>query len=147
MQLHGLDILIERMQSHPHEFTHEGKWTEVLTAVDKHLTDEERQALKQGFADMARGMFNEVVLKGIANEPVEFDMIEIIQHSYDSVLAYPLERKRALEREKKEEYMRQIELEKLQIQRQHAMQGMQGMGGMGAQNMYGNYGKSGGGLF
>jgi hypothetical protein len=131
MQLHGLDILIERMQSHPHEFTHEGKWTEILTAIDKHLTDEERQTLKQGFADMARGMFNEAVLKGIANEPVEFDMIEIIQHSYDSVLAYPLERQRALEREKKEEYQRQIELEKMQLQRHHAMQGMQGMGGLG----------------
>ena len=130
MKLHGLEILIERMQTHPHEFTHEGKWTEILTAVDKHLTSEERAALKQGFADMARGMFNEAVLKGIANEPVEFDMIEIIQHSYDSVLTYPLERQRAIEREKKEEYMRQIELEKLQMQRQHAMQGMSGMSGL-----------------
>jgi hypothetical protein len=138
MKLHGLEILIERMQSHPHEFTHEGKWTEILTAVDKHLTDEERQTLKQGFADMARGMFNEAVLKGIANEPVEFDMIEIIQHSYDSVLAYPLERQRALEREKKEEYQRQIELEKMQLQRHHAMQGSpynQGMSGLGGQNI------------
>ena len=135
MQLHGLDILIERMQSHPHEFTHEGKWTEILTAIDKHLTDEERQTLKQGFADMARGMFNEAVLKGIANEPVEYDMIEIIQHSYDSVMAYPLQRQKALEREKKEQYERQIELEKIRISQQHAMQGMNPLG---AQNMYGN---------
>jgi hypothetical protein len=135
MQLHGLDILIERMQSHPHEFTHEGKWTEILTAIDKHLTDEERQTLKQGFADMARGMFNEAVLKGIAGEPVEFDMIEIIQHSYDSVLAYPLERQKALEREKRDQYHRQIEMEKLQLDRQRAMQGM---GGLGGQNAYNN---------
>ena len=141
MQLHGLEILIERMQSHPHEFTHEGKWTEILTAVDKHLTDEERQTLKQGFADMARGMFNEAVLKGIANEPVEFDMIEIIQHSYDSVMAYPLQRQKAMEREKKEQFERQIEMEKLRINQQHAMQGM------GAQSMYGNYSKSSGGIF
>jgi hypothetical protein len=138
MKLHGLEILIERMQTHPHEFTHEGKWTEVLTAVDKHLTDEERQALKQGFADMARGVFNEVVLKGIANEPVEFDMIEIIQQSYDSVMAYPLQRQKALERDKKEQFERQLELEKLNISRQHAMQGMSSLSGLGGQNAYNN---------
>lgn len=130
MQLHGLDILIERMQSHPHEFTHEGRWTEILVAVDKHLTDEERQALKQGFADMARGMFNEVVLKGIAGEGFEYDMIEIIRQDYDSVMAYPLQRQKALELEKKEEYLRQIELEKLRISQQHAMQGMRGISGL-----------------
>ena len=141
--LNGLDILIERMQSHPNEFTHEGRWTEILVAVDKHLTDEERQALKQGFADMARGMFNEVVLKGIAGEGVEYDMIEIIRQDYDSVMAYPLQRQKALEREKKEQFERQLEIEKLNINRQHAMQGMGGLG----QSMYGNYSKAGEGLF
>lgn len=139
--LNGLDILIERMQSHPNEFTHEGRWTEILVAVDKHLTDEERQALKQGFADMARGVFNEAVLKGITNEPVEYDMIEIIRQDYDSVMAYPLQRQKALERDKKEQFERQLEIEKLNISRQHAMQGL------GGQSMYGNYSKVGGGLF
>ena len=100
--LNGLEILIERMQSHPHEFTHEGKWTEVLVAIDKHLTEEERDALKQGFADMARGVFNEVVLKGIAGEGVEYDMIEIIRHDYESVMAYPLEKQKRYEEEVKQ---------------------------------------------
>ena len=99
--LNGLEILIERMQSHPHEFTHEGKWTEVLVAIDKHLTEEERDALKQGFADMARGVFNEVVLKGIAGEGVQYDMIEIIRHDYESVMAYPLEKQKRQEEEAK----------------------------------------------
>jgi hypothetical protein len=137
MKLHGLEILIERMQSHPEEFTKGGKWTELLVAVDRHLTDEERQALKQGFADMSRGMFNEVVLKGIAGEHTGYDiydMVEIIQQDYDSVMTYPLERQKALEREKKEQYQRQIEMEKLNLDRQRAMQGM---GGLGARNMYG----------
>ena len=125
--LNGLDILIERMQSHPNEFTHEGRWTEILVAVDKHLTDEERQALKQGFADMARGMFNEVVLKGVAGEGFEYDMIEIIRQDYDSVMAYPLQRQKALEREKKEQFERQLDLEKLRINQQRAMQGMSGI--------------------
>ncbi len=139
--LNGLDILIERMQSHPNEFTHEGRWTEILVAVDKHLTTEERQALKQGFADMARGMFNEVVLKGVAGEGFEYDMIEIIRQDYDSVMAYPLQRQKALEREKKEQYERDIELEKMRISQQQAMRGL------GGQSAYGNYGKVGGGLF
>ncbi len=125
--LNGLDILIERMQSHPNEFTHEGRWTEILVAVDKHLTTEERQALKQGFADMARGMFNEVVLKGVAGEGFEYDMIEIIRQDYDSVMAYPLQRQKALEREKKEQFERQLDLEKLRINQQRAMQGMSGI--------------------
>lgn len=128
--LNGLDILIARMQTHPHEFTHEGRWTEILVAVDKHLTDEERQALKQGFADMARGMFNEVVLKGVAGEGFEYDIIEIIRQDYDSVMAYPLKRQKALEREKKENFERQLEMEKLRISQQHAMQGMGGMSGL-----------------
>jgi CRISPR/Cas system-associated endoribonuclease Cas2 len=132
MQLHGLEILIERMQSYPHEFTHEGKWTEILVAIDKHLTDEERQTLKQGFADMARGVFNEVVLKGIANEPVEYDMIEIIKQDYDSIMAYPLERQKALEREKWEAHQRQIEMDKMRINQQSALQGL------GGQSAYGN---------
>lgn len=100
--LTGLEILIERMQSHPHEFTHEGKWTEVLVAIDKHLTEEERDALKQGFADMARGVFNEAVLKGIAGEGVEYDMVEIIRHDYESVMAYPLEKQKRYEEEAKQ---------------------------------------------
>ena len=139
MKLHGLEILIERMQSHPHEFTHEGKWTEILTAIDKHLTDEERQTLKQGFADMARGMFNEAVLKGIANEPVEFDMIEIIQHSYDSVMAYPLQRQKALEREKKEQYERQIEMDRMMMEQQAKQQKYASQAqGMGMSGLMGN---------
>jgi hypothetical protein len=127
VMLNGLDILIERMVTHPDEFVREGKWTEILVAVDKHLTDEERAALKQGFADMARAIFNEAVLKGLANEPADYDMIEIIQQDYDSVMAYPLQRQKALERDKKEQFERQLELEKLNISRQHAMQGMSGI--------------------
>jgi len=133
MMLRGLDILIERMQTYPEEFTREGKWTEILVAIDKHLTDEERQALKQGFADMARGVFNEAVLKGVAKEPVDYDMIEIIQQDYDSVMAYPLQRQKAMEREKKEQFERQIEIEKMRINQQHAMQGMGALG-----SSYGN---------
>ena len=139
--LTGLEILIERMQSHPHEFTHEGKWTEILVAVDKHLTEEERDALKQGFADMARGVFNEVVLKGIAGEGVEYDMIEIIRHDYESVMAYPLEKQKRYEEEAKQ---RREMMEAMESANRHkallSQQGQAyGMGLMGAQNALGRW--------
>ena len=100
--LNGLDILIERMQTHPDEFVREGKWTDVLVAIDKHLTVEEKQALKQGFTDMSRSAFNEVVLKAIAGEGVEHSMIEIIYQDYDSIMSYPLEKQKRYEEEAKQ---------------------------------------------
>lgn len=135
MKLYGIEILLERMKTHPEEFTMDGKWTDLLVKVDRHLTEEERQAVKQGFTDMARATFNEVVMKGIANEPVEYDQVQSIAQDYDSVMSYPLERMKAHEREQKEQYQRNIELEKMRISQQHAMQGMNALG---AQSMYGN---------
>ena len=136
--LNGLEILIERMQSHPHEFTHEGKWTEILVAIDKHLTEEERDALKQGFADMARGVFNEAVLKGIAGEGVEYNMIEIIRHDYESVMAYPLEKQKREEEEAKQRREMMDAMEKKSMQDQmlrsfSAQNQAYGMGLMGNQ--------------
>lgn len=123
--LNGLDILIERMQTHPDEFVREGKWVDVLVAIDKHLTDEERQALKQGFSDMARGAFNEVVLKAIAGEGVEYNMIEIIHQNYDTIMAYPLERQKRAEEEAKQRR------EQIDLMEKRAMQDqmMRGLGG------------------
>ena len=81
---------------------------------------------------MARATFNEVVMKSIAGENVEDEQICAIAQTYESVMSYPLERRKMIEREQKEQYQRNIELEKLRINQQHAMQGM------GAQNMYGH---------
>ena len=134
--LNGLDILIERMQTHPHEFVREGKWTEILVAVDKHLSEEERQSLKQGFADMARGLFNEAVLKGIAGEPVGYDMVEIIQHDYDSAMSYPMEKRRMYEEEQKQKREAELEYMKKQMYAQQ-LGAHRGQGAWNSQGMTG----------
>lgn len=138
MKLYGIEILLERMKTHPEEFTADGKWTDLLVKVDRHLTEEEREAVKQGFTNMARATFNEVVMKGIANEPVEYDQVQSIAQDYDSVMSYPLERMKAHEREKKEQYQRDIELEKMRIGQQHAMQGLGGYNAAGMGGLMGN---------
>lgn len=133
MKLYGIEILLERMKTHPEEFGCDGRWADVLVNIDTHLTDEERQAVKQGFTDMARATFNEVVMKSIAGENVEDEQICAIAQTYESVMSYPLERRKMLEREKKEQVERQIELEKMRINQQHAMQSaayQSGLGGM-----------------
>ena len=132
--LNGLDILIERMQTHPDEFVREGKWTDVLVAIDKHLTVEEKQALKQGFTDMSRSAFNEVVLKAIAGEGVEHSMIEIIYQDYDSIMSYPLEKQKRHEEEAKQrrEMMEAMEKKSMQDQMLRGFSAQQGQAyGMG----------------
>jgi hypothetical protein len=144
MKLYGIEILLERMKTHPEEFEREGKWTDVLVNIDTHLTEEEREAVKQGFTNMARATFNEVVMKSIAGESVEWEQVNAIAQTYDSVLSYPLERRKRIEIAEKERREKDWELEKMRVEQQRAMQGM---GGLGGQSAYGNYGKSGGGIF
>lgn len=115
--LTGLDILIARMKDHPEEFRRDGKWVDLLTSIDKHLTEEEKKALKQGFTDMARDTFNEVVLKTIANEEVHWDDVNSINIDYDTVMSYPMEKKRLMEEEHQREQARQIEMMKMEMHR------------------------------
>lgn len=136
--LTGLDILIARMKDHPEEFRRDGKWTDLLTAIDKHLTEEEKQALRQGFTDMARDMFNEVVLKTIANEEIHWDDVNSINIDYDTVMSYPMEKKRMAEEEQRQRMEQRLMADKMrmemELKQQRAMQGSpynQGMGGLG----------------
>lgn len=119
--LTGLDILIARMGEHPEEFGHNGRWTDLLVAVDKHLTEEERQALKQGYRDMARDAFNETVLKVIANEGVDARTAHsIIGLDYDSVMAYPLQKAKIEGESQQKQMARHVEMMKMEMAQQQA---------------------------
>lgn len=142
MMLHGLDILIERMKTHPEEFEHEGKYTALLVNIDKHLTEEERQALKQGFHDAARDRFNELVLKSIAGENIEYYEVQSLNLDYDSMMAYPMEHKKMMEEQRKME--REMDLAKQKMAMEMEREQMRkynnaaqsqgyGMGGLGSQ--------------
>ena len=136
--LHGIDILLARMKTNPEEFVRDGKWTGVLVNIDKHLTEEERQALRNGFTEMARDTFNEVIMKSIAGEGVEYDKVASIAQDYDSVMEYPKERAKMLMEEEKERREYQLAQEKMRIEQQRAMQGQGYQGAMGIGSMYGN---------
>lgn len=130
--LYGIDILLARMKTHPEEFVCNGKWTGVLVNIDKHLTEEERQALKNGFTDMARDTFNEVIMKSIAGEGVDYDKVASIAQDYDSVMAYPKERAKMLEEENKQRREYELAQERMRIEQQRAMQNTNYARGIGA---------------
>ena len=144
--LNGLEILIERMKTHPDEFQREGKWVDMLVNIDKHLTDEERQSLKQGFSDAAREKFNELVLMSIAGENINWDDVVGLAVSYESIMAYPMEKRRMYEEEQKMHREMQLEREKAAIamereqqRRYSAQQTAQGYG-IANQSMLGSRG-------
>lgn len=140
--LNGLQILVSRMETHPEEFVHDGKWTDVLASIDKHLTEEEKAALKQGYADMARSAFNEVVLRTIAGENVDFDLLSTVGLDYDSIMLYPVERRKMREEAERQYREQQLEREKMMMEQQRLSQqryasqaqGLSGM--MGGGNPY-----------
>lgn len=120
--LNGLEILIERMKTHPEEFQREGKWVDMLVNIDKHLTDEERQSLKQGFSDAAREKFNELVLMSIAGENINWDDVVGLALSYESIMAYPMEKRKMHEEEMKMRREMQLAKEKVAIEMEREQQ-------------------------
>lgn len=127
--LNGLEILIARMQTHPEEFDRDGKWIDMLVNIDRHLTEEERQALKKGFSDAAREKFNELVLKGIAGEGIEWTEVASLTQSYDTVMKYPMEKKRMYEEEQRQKQEAELEYMKREMQKQMYAQQARGLGG------------------
>lgn len=118
----GLEVLVERMKTHPDEFMAGGRWVDMLVNIDAHLTEEERQALKQGFSDAAREKFNELVLKLVANEAVDWREMETLRTTYEGVMAYPMEQRKLLEVEEKYARERQLANDKLRLAQQVAQQ-------------------------
>lgn len=116
--LSGLEILIERMKTHPEEFDRDGKWVDILVNIDRHLTDEERNALKKGFSDAAREKFNELVLKSIAGEGLDWNEVTSLAVSYDSLMRYPMEKRKMFEEEQQQKQEAQLEYMKREMKKQ-----------------------------
>ena len=115
----------------------------MLVNIDKHLTDEERNALKQGFSDAARDKFNELVLKGIAGEGIDWTEVASLSQSYDSVMSYPMEKKRMYEEEQKRK--QEAELKYINREMQKQMYAQQARGSSLNQGMSGLLGNPVGG--
>ena len=122
--LNGIQILVERMKTHPDEFNVDGRWVDFIVGIDKHLTDEERNALKQGYKDMARDYFNGLILKELSGERIDPIDIELLRVDYDGIIAYPLKRAQIEEEERKYRMEQKLMADKIRMTQAMQAQGM-----------------------
>ena len=119
----GVEILIERAKTNPEEFAYRGKWVDMVKMYRQYMTDEERLALEAAIREGLMGEFTELVLKGLAGEPIK--MHETMAHRCSENYA------KQKEKEEKEE----AALVELRItQSQMAMQAQYSGSGLGLGN-------------
>lgn len=68
----GVELLLERMKTHPEEFAFEpargsGKWARLLDSFKHCLTEEERHAVEEGIRNIERTRLTELVLEGLVD--------------------------------------------------------------------------------
>lgn len=66
--LHGIEIMLKRMKTHPEEFIVEGKYTAAFHRAKPYLTDEEVEAVKTALAEAHRVFFTGEVMSIMAGE-------------------------------------------------------------------------------
>jgi hypothetical protein len=66
--LQGLEIMLERMKTHPEEFVAQNKYTKAIHRVRPFLNDEELNALRDAVVVAHRDYFNGEVLSIISGE-------------------------------------------------------------------------------
>jgi hypothetical protein len=66
--LHGLEVMLERMKTHPEEFVLDNKYTPIVHRVLPHLTPEETKTLKEALKEANRTFFSGEVLAIMARE-------------------------------------------------------------------------------
>jgi hypothetical protein len=67
-----LEIVYNRMETHPEEFGANGKWAKILHHYRDCLTKEESESLTTALNNTRRARMNEQLMKALANES-EFD--------------------------------------------------------------------------
>ena len=66
--IEGLEIILERMKSHPEEFVASSKWTKVIGTVIDFLTPEEMDVIEKGLHQAHRDWFRGAVMQTLAGE-------------------------------------------------------------------------------
>jgi len=74
----GVEILIERAKTNPEEFAYKGKWVDMVKMYRQYMTEKDRLALEAAISEGLMGEFTELVLKGLAGEPIK--MHETMAH-------------------------------------------------------------------
>ena len=63
-----LDVLLNRIESHPEEFGASGKWVRIIDHYDDCLTEEEKKKIVDALYKARRARFNEALMKALAGE-------------------------------------------------------------------------------
>lgn len=112
----GVEILIERAKTNPEEFAYRGKWVDMVKMYRQYMTDEERLALEAAISEGLMGEFTELVLKGLAGEPIKMH----------ETMAHRCSENYAKQKEKEEADLVELRM----MQSQTAMQAQYGGAGM-----------------
>jgi hypothetical protein len=67
----AIEILIERMKTHPEEFYRASRWCNLVSDFDRFLTPEDRKAFEDGVAECRRAELTEIVLDRLTTETLE----------------------------------------------------------------------------
>lgn len=78
--LHGIEIMLERMKTHPEEFVIENKYTSAFHRALPYMTQEEVDAVKAGLTEAHRSFFTGEVMSIMAGEheePIETKLLPV----------------------------------------------------------------------
>ena len=67
----GIEILIERMKTHPEEFYRASRWSSLVSDFAKFLSEDDRKAFEHGIAECRKQELTEIIMDRIVNEDKE----------------------------------------------------------------------------
>jgi hypothetical protein len=79
-----LDVVLNRAETHPEEFSGSGggKWVRILDSYHEYLTDEERAKIGQAIKKARRAKLNEELMKTLAGEDDTLTEVVPIKESF-----------------------------------------------------------------
>lgn len=76
----GVELLLKRMETHPEEFTEQGKWTRIIQEIHKYAEPEESKALNDALKALMMQRVTELVLEGLV-DPKPSTSLKDLLHS------------------------------------------------------------------
>lgn len=67
----GIEILLERMKTHPEEFYRSSRWSTLVSDFAKFLNEDDRKAFEDGVAECRKQELTEIIMDRIVNEDKE----------------------------------------------------------------------------
>ena len=77
-----LDVLLNRIETHPEEFGASGKWVRIIGHYEDCLTEEEKKKITESLYKARRARFNEALMKALAGEDESSTEVVPIKEAY-----------------------------------------------------------------